>query len=473
MAQKVTEPNRQQILAKLAELGGGAFSPEDDIVSEGKQLVLPEGMTMRRAIDFLAERLTADQEVTAFSRRYRYRPWDGGVCTWRALKRVFGMVGLSGTEASFGEDPPEMREVPIGFKQTETVPWGTFTLPAMDNLEITPGGYRDAEYGTLFVLNINAPRKYRAQVEGIFTLVANELETASIYKGKAFDGQEMPEFLDLSGVNPAKVIYAPETLVQLEANVWSVLKYRKELEAAGISRKRSALFYGPYGTGKTLGGFLTAQKAIEAGWTFLYARPGRDDLIQVMNTAKLYQPACVFVEDLDSMADPEHQSSDNASQLLDIFDGITSKGTELMVVLTTNHPDRIHKGMLRPGRLDAVIEIAELDQDGVSRLIQSTVPTGALAQSINWDEVYAEAQGMLPAYIKELGDRAYRYALSRTGQPEGIQLTTQDLVNAAHGLRPQLNLMEGAAEHEGVDSLSEAFKQVAKQAQLEVRSEQS
>lgn len=466
--QDVTVQQRKQLLKTLAELGGGQFSAEDDIIQEGTRIVLPLGMSIKRAIAYLSERMAADDEVTRFTRTFKYRPWDGAVCTWRALQKVFGMVGMSGQKGSmFGDTPPEMREIPVGPNKVISVPWGVLNLPALVNTTITPGSQDDPDLGPVYKLTIDAPRKFKAQVEGIFVVVEHELQESSIYRGQAFDGQDMPEFLDLSGITPEKVVYAEETLVQLEASIWSVMRYRHELEVAGISRKRSALLHGPYGTGKTLGGFLTALNAVESGWTFLYVRPGKDDVERVIQTARLYQPACVFVEDLDTVANPDDSSTDSASRLLDIFDGITAKGTELMIVLTTNHPDRIHKGMLRPGRLDAVIEIAELDEAGITKLIKGSLPPGALEEHIDWTAVHEAGKGFLPAYLKEGADRAYRYALVRTGKPEAIKLNTADLVHAMNGLRPQLELMEGAKEHAPSDAVGHALKEAFKEGMRE------
>ena len=476
-----TRDAQRRVLELLAEAGGGLFRPEDDIVHQGTQIILPERMMIDDAITFLVNKMKMDQEPMAFTRQYKYRPLDGAVCTWHAIKRVFGAVGTKVTYSFFGKNVPQMIDVPIAPGESESVPWGTFTIPGMEGAEVTPGGTHDEEFGSLFVLTIEAPRKYRAQVEGLFAMVEKELREHSIYRGRAFDGQDTPEFLDLSGVDPDKVIYSEEALVQLNANIWSVLRYRHELAEAGISRKRSALLYGPYGTGKTLGGFLTAQVAVESGWTFLYARPGKDNVAQVLQTARLYQPACVFFEDLDTVADPDATSADNATKLLDSFDGITAKGTELIVVLTTNHPDRIHKGMLRPGRLDAIIEIGALDVAGIEKLVKVTLKPEHLAPDVDW-ELVGKAMtvtaddgveiGFLPAYAKEAADRTFRYALAREGTPEGIVITTDDLVHAAEGLRPQLLMMEGAKEHQRKDTVGLAIGNTVKDAMVHLHQDE-
>lgn len=456
----VTEAKKRNlaIMQELSKLGGGQFKAEDDIISEGNKLVLPDGMTMTRAMKVLSDRIKADEEQIGYVRDYRYRPWDGAVCAWRALKRVFGIVS-SMPSPGFFSSPPSFRDVQTGYGSHEQVPWGYFQIPTFENTTFCTTGRIDDELGMLFRLQVEGPRKYRAAIEGIFNLVQQELETASIYRGKAFDGQEEPEFLDLSRVDPAKVVYSEDTLQQLEANVWSVLRYRTELERVGISRKRAALLYGPYGTGKTLAGFLTAREAVENAWTFIYARPGRDDVDQVLQTARLYEPCCVFFEDLDTQSNPEGGvTEDKATRLLDAFDGISVKNSEIVVVLTTNHADRIHKGMLRPGRLDAVIEIADLDAKGIRKLMEVVLPEGSIdSAAIGWDEVTEAAEGMLPAYIKEAADRAFKYALARSGKVEGIKLTTSDLVGAANGLRPQLKLMDDASDTVTKDALGDAL----------------
>jgi hypothetical protein len=67
-------------------------------------------------------------------------------------------------------------------------------------------------------------------------------------------------------------------------------------------------------------------------------------------------------------------------------------------------------------------------------------------------------EGYLPAFVKEAADRAMRYAIARDGRV--TDLDTSDFINAAVGLRPQFELMQGAKEGERPDNLSEAFKRI-------------
>lgn len=445
------------ILRTLAELAGEQFS-EDDIVYEGTRIVIPEKMSVGQAVTVLNEHIKAETAVTRYVRVYKYRPWDGAAAFHRAIRNLTGTSGIGVANRSFfGDTPPQLITINTGPNETMQVPWGQIKIPLFEAVA-TLGGTPDRELGALFYINMEAPRKYRAAIEGLFRLIQHELETGSIYRGKAFDGQEEPEFMDLTGVDPSKVIYSDEVMAQLDANMWSLLNHTEVMRENGLPLKRACLLHGKYGTGKTLAAFLTAQHAVKNDWSFVYCRPGRDDLQSVMTTARLYQPSVVFFEDIDLVSEGQSGEGDSITQLLDLFDGITAKGTELMAVLTTNHPDRIHKGMVRPGRLDAVIEIAELDRNGIERMIRANVPVTKLADDLDMDLIAKAMEGYLPAFVKEAIDRTARYSIARTGAVS--LLTTDDFVYAANGLRPQLEMMTDAKEGREHDPMARVFSKV-------------
>ncbi len=457
----LSEDRTEQLLATIAQLGGQAMK-EEDIVFEGKRLVLPEDFRgdLERAIKFLKRRIKEDEETAVFIRDFKYRPWDGALCAYRAMKKAFGMVHGKTVKTFFGDNPPRYIQIPINSKETEEAPWGQFQVPLLDDALINFGSTDDSEHGQVFQIVIHAPRKYRFVVEGLFKLVQEELDRGSIYRGKAIDGQKQPNFLDLSSLDPSKIVYSDQVQNDLEANIWAVMKYGEQQKELGLPLKRAVLISGTYGVGKSLAGWLTAQEAVDNGWTFIMSRPGRDNFLEVMQTARLYQPACVFFEDAENVAGADN--NDMISEILDTFDGIQAKSTSLMVVLTTNHPDLIHKGMHRPGRVDSQIEIGPLDNSGIERLIRALIPEGILSDEVEFEPVFEACTGFVPAFVKETADRAVRYALVRTG---GIitNITTDDLINAALGLRPQFNRMNAASESTTTDpSLTTMVREAAK-----------
>ena len=444
-----------EVLALLEEAGGKLVAEDDFKWSDDQTLSIPKGMTLRDAHSFLRQLISEYESETTFKREYRFRPWDGAMATHRALKRAFGMVSLSGQ----GWNPPQLITIPVDVNVTEQVPWGQLQIPVLPNVTFTLDATHDREMGMLFVLNAYGPRSDRHAINGVFNLVQRELETDSIYRGKAFDGQERPEFIDVSRVDRNRIVYNTDALRQLEATVWSLMRYTDTARAIGLPLKRAVLLEGPYGTGKTVGSTITAQEAIANGWTFVECRPGRDDVAECMATARLYQPSVLFVEDVDSFADPQTMGVDGATRLLDLFDGMSGKGTEMLVVMTTNHPERIHKGMLRPGRIHQVIHIGELDREALERMVRVTVAPENLALDVDFNSVAVAMDGFLPAYVRESVDRAVWYNLNRNNGTV-TTISTTDLVEAANGLRPQLALMNAANESRTVDALSESFAHV-------------
>ena len=486
------EQARDAILNMLGRWGG-TLVQDETIRFEGTEVVVPVQFAgrMDEFIRYL-QKYEKDQRATYnFNRTFRYRPWDGAAAFQRAMRLLFGTAGIGQkTYGMFGQEyPPEYVTIPVGPHESESVPWGRVSL---DLLEATfdLGATRDKEYGELFVLSVEAPKRYRAHIAAFFEAVARELEERSIYRGKAVNGATQPAFLDTSGLDPSKVIYSDETLRQLGANVWSALDYSETMRRENISLKRSVLLEGPYGTGKSLGGLLTAQRAVKNGWTFILVRPGIDDLYDALKTAQVYAPAVVWFEDIDVIS----ASADavDMSRILDMLDSVTNKGVEVLAGFTTNHVERLPKGVLRPGRIDAIIHIGGLDVNGYRKLTESVIRAELLGD-IDYEKVakafmYHEVkpgenvvidgvtvvkdgkvlepnygyvlredgivvhEGYLPAFAKEAIERAQRYVIDRTGKPGVIE--TEDLVNSAYGLRRQRELMLDADEGVSPNSLA-------------------
>src|ERR1043166_846501 len=101
---------------------------------------------------------------------------------------------------------------------------------------------------------------------------------------------------------------------------------------------------------------------------------------------------------------------------------------------------------MRPGRIDSIIHIAELDRNGMERAIKANVDPTVLSKDVDYSVVYSEMHGFLPAFVVEAVNRAVRYAVTRSKGKNVFQIETDDIVRAAQGLRNQLNLMNEAQE---------------------------
>lgn len=428
---------------------------------DGPKIILPRGMTYDKAFKVL-ERLRQEAETpTTFERTFKYRPDDGAHATFHCMKARWGMALGKPLETFFGTIPAETRTINVDFGVTMQVPWGRMEVPVLPGLQIHIGAIEDDELGPLFRLVAMGPRKYKDEMHELFNDIQEFLQTRSIYRGKALIGAEKMDFMNVD-IDRSKIVFSDDVEDMLNGAVWAPIKYADRFRLENIPLKRALLLHGPYGTGKSSAGLLTAQVAAANGWTFLSAKPGRDKVEDVLRTARLYEPAVVFVEDIDGEANDGDVT--NVTRLLDAFDGITAKGGELMIVLTTNHLDRIHKGMLRPGRLDAIVEVAGLDRGGVERLIKAVVPQGKLSEDCDYDAVYAEMDGFLPAFVRETITRAVTFAIARQQGEGDYVIDTPDLIHAAQSLKPQLKALEDADEGKPRASIEASFTNLVEKA---------
>lgn len=451
---------QEKILDTLAELGGLRVQ-DDALTFEGTKFVLPATMAGRvhEAITYLKDWERSQEAEFEFSRTFPYRPYDGAAAFDRAMKKVFGTAGIGGViHTFFGDIKPEYITVEVGYGDTIQVPWNRVNFAPL-SAAFYLMGTKTRDKGPCFVLNVEAPKKYRRHIEAFFQVVEDELRTGSIYKGKAITAAEHPGFLNTRTVDPSRVIYSDDVIAQLDAHIWSAVKYTQAMRDNRLPLKRQVLLYGPYGTGKTLAGLLTAQQCEQNGWTYIQVRSGEDDLYTALKTAEMYAPAVVMFEDIDQIKDA-HSTTQGVARLLDVLDGVSNKGSEVMAIFTTNHHDRLHRGMMRPGRLDAVIELAGLDAAGIRRLVEAHVPADQLAVAEGeWDAVTGAFAGLLPAFAKEAVDRAKRYGIARTGG-HTTTITAEDLRHAANGIRTQEKMMADAPLASDKDPLGVAFSRV-------------
>ena len=438
------EKLRDAVSALLGQLGQLSVQ-EDALIFEGERFVLPAQYQGKvpQAIDFLRNHVKQESMTFAFNRTMPYRPYDGAYAFMTTMRNLTGTTGFGVNRMTFfGPEPPEFISINISPTKTAQVPWGLVQFPAYEaTFDV---GYTTSEHGPVFHLTVEAPRKWRKHIEAIFNLVEEHLRQHSIYKGQAVNGADMaPEFIDLSTVDPEQVVYSQDVMDDLLANVWAPIRFSAEMRRQRLPLKRAVLFAGPFGTGKTLGAMLTAKEAVENGWTFIMCRTGKDDPATVMKTAELYAPAVVVIEDLDVHAGTSTKVE--ISRLLEMLDGVVNKGKEVIGLFTTNHIEDIQKGALRPGRIDAVIEIHGLDEQGFRRLIRNTLGADYLADDVDWAAVAEAYKGFLPAFVVEAARRSQRYQMAHNGGQAGV-IGTEGLVGGARTLRPQLQRMEGAKE---------------------------
>ena len=431
-----------------------------EIVRHGEKLVLPEGMTLEQASDLIARRAQYEQEKTAFSESFDVLPFDGAHALAEVLINKFGWAPATSTPSFFGPQPPQLISIAVSATEHKVVPWGRFSLPNIKGFIETGVGHKNGRY--TFSIQAQILRMDEPTVRSLFAEVREFLKTGSIYQGQAVkirfrddDGDPLqmpvPEFIDTSKINPDSLIYAADVMASVETNLFTPISRAHDCLANGIPVKRGILLSGTYGTGKTMAATVASRLATDAGITYVYV-PRADELTDAIEFAKQYQsPACViFCEDIDRSVNGER--SVEMDDILNILDGIDTKSSNIITVLTTNDLNSINPAMLRPGRLDAVINVTEPDAPAVERLIR-LYAGNTIGADVNLAEAGKALAGNIPAVIAEVVKRA-KLAQLRL-QPVGekvVKLSEEALVEAAKTMRAQVTLLRERSESKVVET---------------------
>lgn len=473
-----SQSTEDQLASAALPSGNGSVQPDGTVTisfsindlgeqvgeSPDSRILIPKTLSPVQSAKILIDLQKQLFEPTDFSASFDVRPYDGASALMECLRRKFGIVFGRATQTMFGPRPPEIREVRVGPGPRDTIqiPWGKLTIPSLQlpgsdvETVVTIGYTTTAKYGVISEVTVSCARGLKRVMDELFDEVRDYLSNNSIYRGKALRSVGDPlgiEFPELRKLDPGSICYSKEIRSLLSDQIHSFIEFSQYYRDQGIQLRRAALLHGPYGTGKSSFGWITAQIAVQHGWTFVFGTP-KDSPERLLEMAQMYAPAVVFIEDIDVTT--SSGSANEVTAFLEAFDGVSAKTQDIIIIMTTNSIENIHEGMMRPGRFDIIAKIGMLDPDGVRRLIEASLgerklPNGdiqrnQLSPDIDWEVVTSAMDGFYPAYVKEATIRVRSVATAaaaRHGKDIGL-FTTEHLVSAAHLLREHLELQEAA-----------------------------
>lgn len=450
MAKKKTELElAQESLRKALE---ARYAMTDRFKREGTQIVVPEFMDLDDAGHALLQYHKEQEEEIQVDHLFKdVHPNEALFCFYNAVGELFGRMVAQTTSVFFGmfKIPGRSHPVAVDYGETQNFPVGKVQIPGVP-IEMQVGindvdDMKDLK-GTAMQVRFTCQRKYEPLVQDIIKNAERHLREGSLFRGKAFDSSW--KFINVRGFDPDTVSYSHVERRLLSANLFTPITKSANARKLNIPLKRGVLLYGPYGTGKTLTALHTGKVCVENGWTFIQVRD-TDNVANFLRQAQRLQPAVVFFEDVDAVAGGERNAALNS--ILNMVDGILSKDSEVIVVLTTNHLEKISRAMLRPGRLDAVVSLGAFEAERTVDMVRKAFANSKDKSVVLTDKepdleaIAQAAEGYPPAFIAEAVNKSRLYGLEQASeQGDTVTVEWDDFVMALKELRTQFQMMNEA-----------------------------
>jgi hypothetical protein len=425
-----------------------------------EKIIIPENMTKLEASTQLKKQW--EQEETEIDLIHQFKGWnyqDALVAINRTMKKTFGWVAGNPTYGFFGnKSNPKEIDIPINIVDGKTIYESCF----VGNVQITQWDTAQMDIGAgktsynsppCAVIKIEVKRKYSERVRKFFAEVDRELMTNSIYRGKSLmvtgqheDDDSLPFFTFLEPKGAEHIILNPSEEDMIQNFVINPL---------GRLNKRSMLFVGPYGTGKTETAMRIGKIGNTRGITFIYCKKATL-FPEVLEYAKNYQPALIFQEDLDEFGSGEDRDAD-MNDILNTLDGVQTKGHNITVIFTTNHEKRINKALRRPGRIDVIVKFDKCEPETIARIYEKLFHGVRGSEKLDYNRLASFTPKVQGAVVAEIAKRAKSIV-----EFSGEVLTEAMIISSINSMKNQIEFMEEDPE-KVPDSASEIFNTVAKQ----------
>lgn len=449
----------EKIFKKLAAELEAQYASTQGILRQGDRLIIPERMSYDDAINALGEHKKRMEQEVETQELFDTHPDDALYALFVTIRANFGaLLGEELDMGFWGKIPGQHRMISISATEQVNVPVGHAAINGLPiTMDILPYEDKDVPTGGGLRVDFTYKRKLEPLVKRIIKDTREYIRDHSIFAGQAIDSEF--HFINLSNFDASKIVYNEIEEMRIDAEIMEPIRNTSYWRRQKLSLKRGALLSGRYGTGKSLTALHIAQTCNQHGWTFVRALVNAN-IEQVLKFAqrKNNQPCVVFIEDIDGEASGEERDT-KINGILDVMDGILNKSDEVMVVMTTNHSDRIQPAMLRPGRIDTYIEMGDQTAETVKRLIANLCMDEETGESLiegelDGEKLFAAAEGYTPAFIVEAAKRVRLYAAARAhreGRKVVRKFTSEDVENSLRGLRAQYALMNRTHEDEGKD----------------------
>lgn len=404
--------------------------------TETRTIIVPENMTLLEASKELEAMHKNQEQVVNVDRTFEGWDWKDTLIATKVISELtFGWINGVTTKGMMGEERPAEIDVTVDVKNGEPITQkcftGKFSIAAWEKALATVGFNGMNAY-----ISVKAKKKYSDAITKYFDTIEQHLHQNSIYRGKTVVVTNRP---NASGMAFDYEIIENRTgdVIVLNDNEQLVVD-EFILGQLGEPGKRSYLFTGPYGNGKTETAMKIGREANDLGMAFFYIKDS--NLFEtVLNRSKKYQPCIIFLEDVDEIGAGEERDG-RMNKILNTLDGVQTKGNSLTVIFTTNHENKINIALRRPGRIDEVIKFVNPDIETKITIMEKYLSGIQGAKDIDYVKLANNIGDVSGSVVAQICKKAVRLAL-KTGK-----ITDKIIDAATESMRFHIKFMNGDVE---------------------------
>ena len=217
-----------------------------------------------------------------------------------------------------------------------------------------------------------------------------------------------------------------EQIEEIKEVIELPLKKPELFKKVGIQPPKGILLYGSPGTGKTL---LAKAVAASTNSTFIeivgselvqkFIGEGAKLVKEIFDLARNKAPAIVFIDEIDALASKridvgtsgEREVQRTFMQFLSELDGFKPLDN-VKIIGCTNREDILDPAIIRPGRLDRLIEVPNPDDEGLKEIFNIHTSEMTLAK-MNFDNLFKSMNEFSGAEVKAVCTEAGYFAIRK------------------------------------------------------------
>lgn len=297
--------------------------------------------------------------------------------------------------------------------------------------------------GNQFYVNVSASCDKLSAGDGVLCEQKNLTVIKKLFVSKNFDVEKFV-IIDKPEVSWKEIGGLQQQIDEIREVIELPLLKPHLFEDVGIDPPKGILLYGPPGTGKTM---LAKAVASSTKSTFIeivgselvqkFIGEGAKMVKEIFDLARQRSPSIIFIDEIDSLCarrievgtSGEREVQRTFMQFLAEIDGF-KRLDNVKVIGATNRKDILDPAILRPGRLDRLIQVPNPSGDGIEQIFKIHTKRMNLGK-VAKQKLFKDLEGFSGAEIKAVCTEAGYFAI----RENRTQVSQQDFERAVEKVR--------------------------------------